>query len=106
MNNNKKLEDEQLEEVNGGTFDINKYSEETYNNVGIATEYHFFEKDEFWVWCNETNSWKPITYDQANEIIWLLNEYRYTGFGKMTWEMYQKIKWEYDNCPEKFYHRG
>ena len=97
--------DEQLQEVNGGTFDPNMYSEEVYNKHGIKTDYHFFEKDEFWVWCNATNSWKPISYEQANEIIQLEGAYMYCGYGKMSWETYQWLKSEYDNYPEKFYHR-
>ena len=101
--NKKKIDDEQLDKVNGGTFDINKYSEETYNNLGIATEYHFFEQDEFWVWCDSTNSWKAISYDQANEIVWLVGKYKYAGYNKISWETYQFLKSEYANYPEKFY---
>ena len=100
--NNKKIDDEQLEDVNGGTFDTNKYSEETYNSCGINTNYHFFEKDEFWVWCNATGSWKSITYDQANEMVWLTGKYK-ISFGKITWEKYEQLKWELVNKPENFY---
>ena len=101
--NNKKIEDEKLEDVNGGTFNDNAYTEKVYNDNGIATEYHFFKKDEFWVWCNATNDWKAISYEQANEIVWLVGKYKYTGYGKMSWETYQWLKSEYANYPDKFY---
>ena len=97
------LDDKQLDEVSGGTFDDNKYSEQVYNDCGIYTEYHFFAKDEFWVWSTTTNDWRKITYEEANEIVWLVGKYKYTGYGKMSWEIYQWLKSEYANYPEKFY---
>ena len=59
------LSDEQLEQVAGGTFDKNKFDERIYNQAGLKTEYHFWEKDEFWA-KDRNGEYKAITYDQAN----------------------------------------
>ena len=97
----KAFEDQQLEEVNGGTFDINAYSEETYNNVGISTNYHFFEKDEFYMQLENGGS-VQITYAEANEAVKLYGLYKWT-LPKLTYERYLQLKLEYATQPEKFY---
>ncbi|MBR1807134.1 MAG: hypothetical protein IJ774_12225 [Selenomonadaceae bacterium] len=59
------LTDEQLDQVAGGTFTPNKYSERMYNEVGIETNYHFFGKDSFFI-KDEHGDNHSITYEQAN----------------------------------------
>ena len=59
------LDDAQLEQVAGGTFTSNKYSERMYNEVGIQTNYHFFEKDSFFI-KDANGDYQSITYEQAN----------------------------------------
>ena len=60
-----KLNDEQLDQVAGGTFTANKYREDVYNDAGIKTNYHFIEEDEFFA-KDKNGNWQPITYEQAN----------------------------------------
>ena len=62
---NEILNEEQLKGVSGGTFDSNKYKERIYNQAGLKTDYHFFEKDEFWAKDNH-GKYQAISYDQAN----------------------------------------
>lgn len=57
------LLDEELNQVTGGTFTPNTYSASGYHTFGISTRYHFFSKDEF------RYMGRPITYEQANEIM-------------------------------------
>lgn len=59
------LKDGQLDQVAGGTFTPNKYDERVYNQAGISTEYHTFEKDEFWA-KDQNGKNQAITYEQAN----------------------------------------
>ena len=44
---NEKINENILENVSGGTFFPNTYSESTYNKFGITTNYHAFSADEF-----------------------------------------------------------
>ena len=69
------LDDEQLDQVAGGTFTPNKYDERIYNQAGLRTQYHVFEKDEFFA-KSETGKEVPITYDQAN---WAVAYWQRTG---------------------------
>lgn len=47
MKNAIEIKDMELNQVNGGTFTPNMFTEEEYNKYGIKTNFHFFEKDEF-----------------------------------------------------------
>ena len=64
MMNTTELNDEMLWKVNGGTFNRNKYSTETYRSAGIEVVDHFFEADEFILENGE-----HITHDEANAIV-------------------------------------
>ena len=61
----KNLTTEQLDNVNGGTFDANKYDERIYNQAGMRTDYCFFAKDKFYI-KNTKGVEVSITYKQAN----------------------------------------
>ena len=98
-----KIEDEKLEMVNGGTFDINSYSEETYNQIGIRTNYHFWDKDEFWL-MSVSGNWVPISYSEANEAVKLYYGYKWT-LPKLTYERYTELKLEFVNHRDRFYNR-
>ena len=56
---------EEMALANGGTFTPNTYRKSAYHRVGISTSYHVFDKDEF-IFMG-----RSITYDQANEIVFL-----------------------------------
>lgn len=73
-----KLNDEQLEQVAGGTFlgSNNRYPEEIYNLVGIRTDYHLWKRDEFFAKSETTGKEIPITYTQAN---WAVEYAQKTG---------------------------
>ena len=62
---NNKLANEQLNQVNGGTFDSNKHDERIYNQAGMRTDYGFFAKDKFFI-KNKDGKEISITYAQAN----------------------------------------
>lgn len=71
------IDDEQLEQVAGGTFDKNMYSKEEYRTAGVAMDSHFFKKDDFFIWSDVDRNGKPltepqrfrITYDVANAAV-------------------------------------
>ena len=42
-----RIDDERLNEVNGGTFGENRYAREVYEHAGFKCNYHFFARDEF-----------------------------------------------------------
>ena len=63
-NSRMKLTENDLSLVFGGTFTKNKYPEHIYNMCGIYTKYHFFKKDEFFVFENGKRI--KLTYDEAN----------------------------------------
>ena len=44
----RKLMPEELEKAVGGTFTLNYYCQEEYEEAGIRVVAHFIEKDEFW----------------------------------------------------------
>ena len=48
----KELNLNELEKVNGGTFTLNYYWQNEYEEAGIKVVTHFIEKDEFW-WNGE-----------------------------------------------------
>ena len=75
------LTNEQLDQVAGGTFDKNEFTESEYHFAGIKTEYHFFEKDEFWA-KNRNGDYKAITYEQANWAVnyWILHDHRQPSY--------------------------
>ena len=70
------LSDAQLDQVAGGTFDKNEFTESEYHFAGLKTEYHFFGKDEFWA-KDANGDYKSITYEQANWAVkyWILNQH-------------------------------
>lgn len=70
-----KLDDEQLDQVAGGTFTANKFDERIYNQASLRTQYHFFEKDEFFA-KTEKGDEVSITYNQAN---WAVEHWQKTG---------------------------
>jgi len=49
MENTTRLTANDLENVMGGTFTPNMFKENDYNRYGIATKYHIFACDEFWL---------------------------------------------------------
>ena len=57
------LSQEELEQAAGATFTPNTPRKGTYHAVGISTNYHILEKDEF------RFMGKNITYEQANRIV-------------------------------------
>ena len=59
----REMEDQELEQTAGGTFTPNTYIKKAYHKIGISTNYHFFDKDEF------RFMGKSITYDEANDIV-------------------------------------
>ncbi len=81
MMENEMLNFEELNQVNGGTFDANMYSKDEYKAAGIALDSHFFAKDEFFLWSsvdqngNKLTSPKrySLTYDAANTAVEIYN---------------------------------
>ena len=57
------LNGDEMSLASGGTFTPNTYRKGGYQSVGISTSYHFFDKDEFMFMG------KPISYEQANNIV-------------------------------------
>ena len=91
------LDDDELDQVAGGTFTPNKYDERIYNQAGLRTQYHVFEKDEFFA-KSENGKEVPITYDQANRQSALLRTHRL--------ELQQvsprhKSEYLHENCPRR-----
>ena len=64
------LDDEELEQVAGGTFTPNRYGIKNYKRAHIKVVKHFFAKNEFW--------WKgqDIGHDNANAITFFYNKTR------------------------------
>ena len=50
--NNAELNQEDLEKASGGTFTLNYYWKQEYEEAGIKVVTHLIEKDEFW-WKGE-----------------------------------------------------
>ena len=57
------LSQEELEQAAGATSTPNTHSRNTYHSLGISTNYHLIDKDEFRFMGNN------ITYEQANRIV-------------------------------------
>ena len=57
------MTNEELEQAAGGNFLPNTYKKSAYHSVGISTNYHIIEDDEF------RFMGKSITYKQANRIV-------------------------------------
>ena len=59
----KELNQEEMENVAGGTFNDNKYSDSEYESVGITVVKHTIARDEFW--------WKGtnIYHGNANRVV-------------------------------------
>ena len=83
---NEILKDSELDQVAGGTFTANKYEKFEYNDAGLKTQYHTFDKDEFWAKDNN-GDWKRITYDQAN---WAVNYYKHHNHTQPGYELIMK----------------
>lgn len=66
------LNENELEQVVGGTFTANKYSEAEYNAAGITVNTHFFGEDEF-TWRN-----KKYEYWHANAIVYYCKHHNST----------------------------
>lgn len=62
------LNQEELEQAAGATFTPNTHSRNTYHSLGISTNYHLIDKDEFRFMGNN------ITYEQANRIVDIANK--------------------------------
>ena len=60
------LSDDELEQVAGGTFTPNRYKEVTYNQAGIKTKYHFWDRDQFYATAATDKKEIQITEKQAN----------------------------------------
>ena len=95
------LNDETLEQASGGTLNANLHSERVYNNWGIKTDYHLVGKDEFFLWSDVQNTWVPITYDEANLVVALGNDYA-RRIDKFTYESYQRLLEEKEKYPYLF----
>ena len=72
----RELSFEEMASAAAGTFTPNTYRKNGYQEVGISTCYHFFDKDEF------RFAGREITLDQANDIVCMairLNNMMNTG---------------------------
>lgn len=65
MMNKNELNDEMLEQVNGGTFTPNRFAPVIYQTVGVNVTTHFFERDEFVL-----EDGTKITQDEADDLVY------------------------------------